>query len=391
MRRASIDHTFEPSTHEEAIAAAVIVHDCDLTWSNVPLLDYCRVARGDGLSNPLINSMFTNDRHVLQPSFSFNPSLPITAYTPGSLEAMASRIGLASMTTDLYYNELTMDALTDTFRLGLHPRLSTLDSHLGSVNFDEEPEFQPICYGSYSSNMVVYELEELCQLFENNHNFNNPAGGRFDIQAIQRLKLICRTGNRFNAHFSLWGRLAAAIETVEQLEGSDEEEVGAFVRRYHASNEDQKGSMRNVMKQLQEAALYMRSWRGDPQPWPIEHAPPDYNQDAVDQRVADALHNMNTTTEQDTANIFNGGDELQQLLQLPLFTYNDGKYVRSRNSESGLTISGRLEIVENGNNHDNSQSCIRISSNILMTTSYRYLSLMGDKPPYRLENLRHIV
>ena len=392
LQRQNVGQSYEPTTSKEAVVAAVLLHNFDLTWSKMPILDYFRLQNQQPLSSTLVNKIFTIYPRAYRPSHTFNPALPLCAYSPGNISTIARKSLVQGMGNDEIYDGLVLDSMTDTFRNGLHPRITTLESHLGSTNFSEEPELKAISYGSLTNKMVAYEVGELCELFEHNRNFNNPAGGSFEPRAISQLKSICsrklakhgRNGN------NLWSRLQTAIEVVEHLQSGDEVETRELMQRYFTSTGEQRALIREVILKLQEAALYMRSWQGDPQPWPIRYAPPDYDQDEVDRRVADSLHQMHTAISQGNGQFTDGGWNLNELLKLPLLTWDGERFIRNRNSDHGMTIGGRLNIVQRGNAHENPNSCIRISSNVLMVTSYRYLSLMGATPDYNIRELQYI-
>jgi len=74
---------------------------------------------------------------------------------------------------------------------------------------------------------------------------------------------------------------------------------------------------------------------------------------------------------------------------LPLLRYQ-GVFNPSRSERDGLTIDDRLRIVKEGNNTGNMASCIRMTSNWLAASAYRYWVLIGEPAPFTVEELREI-
>lgn len=76
-------------------------------------------------------------------------------------------------------------------------------------------------------------------------------------------------------------------------------------------------------------------------------------------------------------------------MTLPLLKYRDGQFTAETNPEAGLTIRDRIELVKLGN--DNLiVSCIRLTSNIIGATYYRYSKILDLPVHFEIEDLRRI-
>lgn len=391
LRSMGCDSRYEPHTSETSIAAAVVQHNFDLTWSERPLRDYYRMVNGLPLSDRLVETIYGLCPSAYRPSDTFNPSLPFECYLPHNLARMAREEGLDVHGEREIYDQLSYLSLVDNFHLGLQPGLTTLESNLHETDFTDDRESIPVCYGSRSSKMVVYSLSELVQLFRHNRTFVNPAGGTFTVEAIERLKLLSRVSVGEE-----WRELTAAIGEVEILNGEGVEYRRRLLDSYLNAGPEKMGAIVKVLGKLQEVAMYMRSWKGPPAPFPVRQAPPDYNQDAVDARVAQGLHEMYKLIESgrnlpDRSPAISPTMELSDLLDLPLLTSRDGTFIRSTCSSEGLTIRDRLTIMASSFKESiGTQSCIRLSSNWLASSAYCYLSVIGARPDYQIADLTHI-
>jgi len=135
------------------------------------------------------------------------------------------------------------------------------------------------------------------------------------------------------------------------------------------------------MTDLLELSMYMRGWSGSG-PYPIREAPVS-NQHLVDINVTQSLAKFI-----DTCN--NLGEIGLIILNLPIMKYISGTFQSSNDPSQGLTIRERLDIIKQGENINNTNSCIRLSSNWLAATYYYYCQIIGMVPLFNIEHLRSI-
>ena len=121
---------------------------------------------------------------------------------------------------------------------------------------------------------------------------------------------------------------------------------------------------------LLHVGMYMRSWSGPPEPYVLKFKKLD-DQDVIDDRV---YHSIETLQRQ-CDNLV----DKEVIFDLPLFLYDfkkNGQYKRSSNSKEGLTVGKRLAIMRRGNLNKMEVSCVRSTSNwILSTVAYFALKI----------------
>jgi hypothetical protein len=69
---------------------------------------------------------------------------------------------------------------------------------------------------------------------------------------------------------------------------------------------------------------------------------------------------------------------------------NERHFIITPDPEDGKSILERLQFVKSGDKHKNMKSCIRLSSNIVLTSIYYYICSLGLFEPFRLEELEYI-
>jgi hypothetical protein len=65
-------------------------------------------------------------------------------------------------------------------------------------------------------------------------------------------------------------------------------------------------------------------------------------------------------------------------------------YIITPDPDDGTSMIDRLQIVLKGDKHKNMKSCIRLSSNILLVSTYYYLLSLGVSEPFNIRELDHI-
>ena len=127
----------------------------------------------------------------------------------------------------------------------------------------------------------------------------------------------------------------------------------------------------------------MRGWLGEG-PYPVESAPVD-NQAEVDVYVSNQIYIFEDRCQK----LGTIGDHI---LKLPLLRYRrgHGQYVRATSFYDGFTIQDRINIVKHGDILDNPASCIRLSSNWLLSSAYRYLYVLGHRLDFSMDRAADI-
>jgi hypothetical protein len=141
----------------------------------------------------------------------------------------------------------------------------------------------------------------------------------------------------------------------------------------------------------------MRGWDGESE-YPLGEKSTlksNINYETIEQNVSNSISNVMEFIKD---NLYE--DEKDILIKLPLmkytkyhdenFNFNALTFVPSPDPEDGNTIVERLEIVSKGSAHKNMKSCIRLSSNIILTSVYFYSCSLNLDEPYNINLLEHI-
>lgn len=237
-----------------------------------------------------------------------------------------------------------------------------------------------VSYGIYDdpAGVKIYTFSELAGWFSNVKKFANPQSPleRFTDISMRKLNSIIKKSKSEQAI-----QLKDVIKTINDHYKHCTEEERKFVETY--SNTE----MKQLLQKCLELGMYMRGWKVNYLSYPLSADKcliPDDKYETVEKNVQDHLQEFMTLLELDC--------ELKKGFELiPLYMHDEfGKHSRNTDPEKGLTLLNRLEIVANGDSHNSVHSCIRTSSNWIIGTSHKYLSLLGAQPEFKLSELRFI-
>jgi hypothetical protein len=138
-----------------------------------------------------------------------------------------------------------------------------------------------------------------------------------------------------------------------------------------------------VLNNLLELAMYTRGWNGVLNEFPIEEAIVE-NQNIVDIAVTESLNKYENSVRglpSDISCCFAG---------LPLLKYQHKKFIVINDTDNGKSLGERIEIMKSGENIQNVNSCIRLTSNYLSASVYRYYQALRLPVPFDIDRLRYI-
>jgi hypothetical protein len=134
------------------------------------------------------------------------------------------------------------------------------------------------------------------------------------------------------------------------------------------------------IQNLLHLGFRMRGWI-DGNDYPVKIAMVD-NQAIVDLNVQEALRNYEESCKKLESDIY-------IIKSFPLMKYNKGFHF-SNNVEDGKTVGERIELVKKGENTSNMGSCMRLSSNYIVTTAHKMYTTLKLKEPFDIKMLRNI-
>src|SRR4029079_10295075 len=141
-----------------------------------------------------------------------------------------------------------------------------------------------------------------------------------------------------------------------------------------------KNDVKTTLDDIMIIAMYMRGWKNEGEPWPVEIVPPSNSFEASSYAIPyiDKIKDMFKTP---------GG---KYVSQLPLLEFDGLQFHTVTDSEKGITISDRINIVDEGEGTENMKSCIRNSSNFFIHSAHCYLTVIGFRPYFSPGSVRII-
>lgn len=376
-----------PASHTQAVILGLINYGIDLSYSDAPLIDYDSYSRTKTFTSQKLKSIFALCKAAFDMSSYFNPNIPLKIYSRSKLETLSGVFGIPISGMN-FHHEMVCASYTDNFLMGIHPGVKELKTKIDQIDledYEEAKNFIYITYGSYTSKFTVYTSEELESLFSHNLNFSVPtdptdpadADAVFTPSALKNLKRICTSAN---APGSLI-RLYHAIMRVEAYQSSSATKMRELISVMNSGPEENKQAVIKVLYLLRDFAFILRGWKGvGPLPVKIAINKDEFYTDITGREKILTYRRM----------ISELGKMGNMLENLPLVEFKDLVYQASKRDDIGKTIKEKIDLIDQGMNTPNINSCIRLSSNWLCATVHLYLVTLGIDPGFRIEELRAI-
>jgi hypothetical protein len=380
-----------PKTKTEAIVLAAFNYRLDISLSGNPIKEYFVIQRDP--DNYIPNDHYLKTLHDLNQQLLclneyFNPCLPADLYQDDVLNNMAKIEGYSNddIYRDTAYTLLQLASYSNTFYDGKQPGIVNEQTPFYYDNVCDLHSDLIVCYGVKSINsMTAFRYKELAELFKNTNNFINPVNKDiFSTISIKKLKNLCLNIKPYQSKESENDKkeLYNAIINTELFTKDCFNKAKTLYNSFTTSEQEIKQQIKNCIWSLFKLSMYMRGWNGKDEVYPIENAPVD-NQTMVDLLVTQELIEF----EKNCNNLGEIGDNV---LDLPLLIYHGDEFIPISNTQGGKTIKERLEIVKMGNDYSEYDSCIRLTSNLLATSCYKYMQMLDMDIPFKIEKLRDI-
>ena len=387
----SLQMLIEPMNYSYAIVLAAINFNIDLSAANDPVREYWLLFRNPGGYTPqdpnLLSLVQCNPRALRLDEY-FNPHLPPELYNDNILNRMVHAEGytVTDIRQESAYALLQTAYLSCTFYHGRQLYTRNTRTPFLYEDINELDNDQIVCFGYRGGlgSMTAFRYIELGELFKSRRNFINPMvdDDTYPHIAIAKLKNLCRVIRVNDNPEMLCERIGVynAIINTELFTDASQAKARELFEAFEQGDVEKKEVIRAAITKLFQLSMYMRGWLGEGE-YPIVRAPVD-NQAIVDLNVTHAMLSFELAcTELEDIGVL--------ILQLPMLKYYAGEFYPV-SGETGLTISERIEIIKNGDEDDNYESCIRLSSNLFAVSSYRYMQILEMQPPFQVEMLRNI-
>ncbi len=379
-----------PRNYPDAIVLAALNFNLDISSARDPIREYSLLYCNpeDYIpDDPDLRELVRYNPHLIKLDEFFNPLLPVELYDENVLNDMARTEGysLNDLRGESAYTLLQTAYMSYTFYHGRQPGIRNTRTPFLYEDVDELDNDLIICFGIQSAEiMTAFRYIELGKLFKEHRNFVNPLveEDTFPAIAIVKLKNLCQMIRATDTEEVIDERdlVYDAIINTELFTDATQEKARILFETHEQADSIGKAAIQDAILKLFKLSMYMRGWLGTGE-YPIERAPVD-NQAIVDLNVTQALREFEDACE----NLEEIG---QQIMELPLLKYRAGGF-QLTNQDRGQTIAERVDIIKAGDDHTNYESCIRVSSNLLAVTSYRYMEVLGMGMPFQVDRLRDI-
>lgn len=276
--------------------------------------------------------------------------------------------------------KMQLSRLTSTFYPG---RMFGFDNHT-TIELNEVSSLsndETVSYGIYENSGKVYTFRELASWFNSQRKFSIPEepSNLFSDISLNKLKIIAGKSN--NEYAITLKRIMNNVMEYHKSLSNDER---VFVSKYKNDEE-----MISVLQKTLELGMYMRGWKVSSDTYPLSADQTTYTNDQynqVEENIQKNLINLLTYLD-DHPSIKEG------FCTIPLMIYQEatGKFQTNSDHNQGLTLYDRIKIVGSaGTENESVYSCVRMSSSWLVSSAYKFLSLLERQPPFQIKQLRYI-
>ena len=384
-----------PISNSEAIVLAARLYDRDISRATDPIDEYLHLrSRREYIpKDESIRRIYAINQTLCDLKITFNPLLPEGLYKPSNLMNMALGEGYtqAEIDDDNPYSLLQVAYYSDTFHHGKQPGMINTTTLADDDIISELHTNIIVCFGiplgaegRRDKSMYAYRYRDLSTYFKREQYFRNPIiypiGGItyfhdtiFSDTSIQKLKLLCEAVyvDDTQAYIAERKELLITLIDVEIINDENLQKVLTLKKIYDTGDEGIKVPIRVTISKLFRLAMIMRGWT-EGLDYPLSTSfREDDNILAI--RVTDSIIDFtNSCTELATLEI--------NFMDLPLYLYDNNQFIPSSDQKEGRTIGERLVIVKNGENHQDTNSCIKLSSGWFACTA-QYLAINLDLEP----------
>ena len=389
-----------PINDDEAIVIAFVVWNTNLYPANSPLLEFYNISQqfNQTRSRDLRKLEFVDTKiknlaqlniDCLSNKVYFYRDFPKELYNHNILQNLARKNKIKISRGDIY-DRLYFLSLLELFYYGKLPEAVENVTFIDRDEINEISNEKVLSYGVIGEKVYYITLSELTRTFQNNKNFGNPfvPNEILSKRAIKSLKGICKeiqeSSNSFSNETIEESRaLIRSMDFVSVISTEKYQDVSNFLRTYRAFDSTTKEIILKCLIILLETGMYMRTWRGPGEEYPLNECPID-DQDRIDVNVLTSIGSFNEQCDQ--------LEEQLNMKSLPLFKFSkvNNEFEISTDTFNGLNIGERLEILLRGENEHRMSSCMRMTSNWIVSTAYYYLNSIGKQPDFNITDLKMI-
>ena len=397
-----------PNNHQESIILGAMIYGVNLNDCTNPTLEFNQLRLIASISEaktyiPIEDPLF-RVKYITNPDWydvrkNWEPRLSCI-YTRENIFDMAVNEGFKNGDPNSFILKTRSEP---TFYSGIHPNsITNLNPEFNTVIYRDNPLDlldQIVSYGIVDTNsFVFYTFDELVETFERNKNFCNPAepGKIFSSTAITKLNNICHKYSITKSPnmIAKVTQLIKIIKTTERY-NSEINQSGRKIREL-CLNKTNLELIKTYFKFVFDVGMFMRGWKVTRSNFEIDiNTLPIKAEETQTHPNSYPLIMINVSQSIILLEDFisQSPSEVRVVLEsCPLMKKmiaNDTvSFVPSLSADEGITIIDRINICKSG---ISPLSCIRTSSNHLLSSAYYYSSIvMGLEPIYEIKLLANI-
>lgn len=302
---------------------------------------------------------------------------------------------------------LTDSRLSRTFYIGIYPHMEQEITSLYMEKINGYNKELLITYGSITENKIdIYTIEELIKIFNTNKQFviNNE---NLSEQSINKLTKICLKYNNTkipNQINNLYTELYNVIQTIKSYNKLLNENVKSLIKIFNTESEE-KEQFIDIFKETINIGMAMRGWNGIDE-YPLTQKQTELTEEynitgikltlEATKKFWIKYNNLSNNVKEIYNNlkqyaIINKSNYERTFINGDRISIKGIEFETMKSPNSGLTIINRIKLIEDDVDLvDNTEKCIRTSSNWICGGIYYYLLLLDQQLPYNSKQFVYI-
>lgn len=375
-----------PLNYEMAIAIAAVKYRIDISSAENPFLELYALQTKTFPFSQRMKTIHRVNPRAFDISAYFNPIFPKELYTQDELTHLADKNGIkraGRINVDDIYGYLSVKFSLPSFYKSVAPQVTEFETPLALHNLNELTPRTPIVSFGSEGKFHVYTVDELTEIFENYQMFKLGEDQPVTITAVGDLTRMIASAisqrSVTRAEKKSWEKLGTIISVIEELFKQTDFHKESFINYYKES--DDKSIIVKILKLILVLAMYMRGWNGKSVlPIKDKDIPRFTDQDYERKKLKANKRSFQTIEKLKNLTRNKIG---QDILELPLLEFFNGKFKISTEFQQGATIGERLKIIEQDLIIN---ACIGMSSNWLLASAYFYLDAISMKPDFNIQD-----
>jgi hypothetical protein len=363
-------------TNEEAIVYAAKKYNIDMSSSTCPSREILELIKSDNY-RPVLDDNFKHN-YKINPSYydmtKFWKSKLSSLYTEKMLMTLLSNecVNYKDISDPRrFLHEIT---LTKNIYPGIVPDCDYTETFVYKTPFSELNPRHIISYGVLNSNKLIAltpnEITSFLRLHKDFKDFLSE-GEIMSERNLKKLILICKTF----PHEDKYSELLDTIRETKTIGIVMNSKMKEFISYVNNCDENTKSQINVMFDTMFKLGMTMRGWE-EGSDYPLsDHQTTDFamKYDEIETRsinmiksILDTINGMSDTTKM-----------IIKSLPLIKLSEKDKTYYRNTNSDEGLTFYDRLMLIST--KPDSIYSCLRLSSNYIVSTAQYYNVLLNSK------------